>query len=129
MTIKLLEDCEQEYKTLDDIRQKAYQEKDLLDRKQAELREFQIKEQQLKRQESAAQEKIKRLHIQLESKKEALESKLQKYRKEWEELGSENAEMQAQFDEFSRQSVELKTKVCDYYVLSHCLLTLCTVDQ
>ena len=109
--LKLMEECEAEQRALEEMTQRAAAEKDIVDRKNVELRELNMKEQQLKRQEQLAEEKIVRLHHQIAVKRGALDDKLAKLQLDWQSMDRERSGMQEQMDKYNETVNDLRDKV------------------
>lgn len=106
-----MDECETELSNLENVQHKLTAEKDMVERKQAELRELTIKEQQLSRQESSAEEKLSRFHHQVATKRNALNTKLDKMRVEWEKSGQDRSSLQEQLDKYDEVIGETRQKV------------------
>ncbi|KAI9144568.1 Nuf2 family-domain-containing protein [Paraphysoderma sedebokerense] len=111
--IKLMDECQNELKRSQEESSKVFSEKELIDKKQAELRELTIKEQQLTRQLNTALDKMARLQKQQSMKREAAELKLAKLREEYNVIAVERSNVQMRIDENKRIVEDIEQKITD----------------
>lgn len=111
MCLQLIKECEVEQAKVEELMQVQSSATDEVYRKQAEIREVGLKEQQLKRQQQSTTEKLARLHAQVDSKRQAMDLRLEALRQEWSKSGKERSDLQDQLDKYDEVINETRQKI------------------
>ncbi len=109
--LQQLEQNEQGSKRVEELEREIYSLRDKNERQRMELEELSVRQQHLKRQCNMAAEKLSRLTVQQEAKRQEFAERLTLLRRDYSALSEERAQVVAKMDDTDRLVKDMEQKV------------------